>query len=98
MAISIEDVEHVAKLARLALTIEEKKTFRRQLSDVLEHARIISEVDTSDVPPTSHTLPLVNVFREDRVWPSLPPDEVTGNAPWAENGLFRVPRIIQGGG
>lgn len=94
MAISIEDVEHVAKLARLALTDEEKETFRRQLSDVLEHARIISEVDTSDVPPTSHTLPLVNVFREDRVWPSLPPDEVTGNAPWAENGLFRVPRIV----
>jgi aspartyl-tRNA(Asn)/glutamyl-tRNA(Gln) amidotransferase subunit C len=94
LAISIEDVEHVAKLARLALTDEEKKTFRRQLSDVLEHARIISEVDTSDVPPTSHTLPLVNVFREDRVGPSLPPDEVTGNAPWAENGSFRVPRIV----
>ncbi len=94
MAISIEDVEHVAKLARLALTDEEKETFRRQLSDVLEHARIISEVDTTDVPPTSHTLPLVNVFREDRARPSLPPDEVTRNAPWAENGAFRVPRII----
>ena len=94
MAISIEDVEHVAKLARLALTDEEKETFRRQLSDVLEHARIISEVDTSDVPPTSHTLPLVNVFREDRSRPSLPLEEVTSNAAWAEDGAFKVPRII----
>ena len=94
MAISIEDVEHVAKLARLALSEEEKETFRRQLSDVLEHARIISEVDTADVPPTSHALPLANVFRHDRSRPSLPTDEVTSNAAWAEDGGFRVPRII----
>lgn len=94
MAISNEDVEHVARLARLALTDEEKGTFRRQLSDVLEHARIISEVDTSDVPPTSHTLPLVNVFRKDKSRPSLPRDEVTANASWAEDGAFRVPRIV----
>jgi aspartyl-tRNA(Asn)/glutamyl-tRNA(Gln) amidotransferase subunit C len=94
MAISIEDVEHVAKLARLRLSDEEKETFRRQLSDVLEHARVISEVDTEDIPPTSHTLPLVNVFREDEVRPSLPVEEVTRNAPWAEGGAFKVPRII----
>ncbi len=94
MAISIEDVEHVAKLARLALSEDEKETFRRQLSDVLEHARIISEVDTSDVPPTSHALPLSNVFRHDRSRPSLPIDEVTSNADWAEEGSFRVPRIV----
>jgi aspartyl-tRNA(Asn)/glutamyl-tRNA(Gln) amidotransferase subunit C len=94
MAISREDVEHVAKLARLRLSDEEKETFRRQLSDVLEHARVISEVDTEDVPPTSHTLPLVNVFREDDVRPSLPVEEVVQNAPWAEGGAFKVPRII----
>jgi aspartyl-tRNA(Asn)/glutamyl-tRNA(Gln) amidotransferase subunit C len=94
LAISIEDVEHVAKLARLALDDKEKEVLRQQLSDVLEHARIISEVDTSGVPPTSHTLPLVNVFREDRVCPSLAPGEVTGNATWAEGGAFRVPRIV----
>jgi len=94
LAISIEDVEHVARLARLALTDDEKVTFRRQLSDVLEHARVISEVDTGGVPPTSHTLPLVNVFREDKTRPSLPPGEVTGNASWAEGGAFRVPRIV----
>jgi aspartyl-tRNA(Asn)/glutamyl-tRNA(Gln) amidotransferase subunit C len=94
LAISIEDVEHVARLARLALTEEEKEKFGRQLSDVLEHARVISEVETSDVPPTSHTLPLVNVFREDRSRPSLPLEEVTSNAAWAEDGAFKVPRII----
>jgi aspartyl-tRNA(Asn)/glutamyl-tRNA(Gln) amidotransferase subunit C len=94
MAISIEDVEHVAKLARLALSDDEKETFRRQLSDVLEHARIISEVDTSGVPPTSHPLPLVNVFRHDRSRPSLPQDEVTSNAAWAEDGAFKVPKIV----
>jgi aspartyl-tRNA(Asn)/glutamyl-tRNA(Gln) amidotransferase subunit C len=94
MAISIDDVEHVAKLARLRLGDEEKETYRRQLSDVLEHARVISEVDTEGVAPTSHTLPLVNVFREDEVRPSLTVEEVTGNAAWAEGGAFKVPRII----
>ena len=94
MAISTGDVEHVAKLARLKLTDEEKETYRRQLSDVLEHARVISEVDTEGVEPTSHTLPLVNVFREDEVRPSLPVEEVTRNAAWAEGGAFKVPRII----
>ena len=94
MAISIEDVEHVARLARLKLTDGEKETYRRQLSDVLEHARKISEVDTEDVPPTSHTIPLVNVFREDRLKPSLSVEEATGNAPWAVEGSFKVPRII----
>jgi len=94
MAISQEDVEHVARLARLALTDEEKEKMRRQLSDVLEHARAIADVDTSDVPPTSHTLPLVNVQRADEVTPCLPVEEVTRNAPWAVGGAFKVPRII----
>ena len=94
MAISIEGVEHVAKLARLRLSAEEKDTFRRQLSDVLEHAAVISSVDTEGIPPTSHTLPLVNVFREDEIRPSLPVEEVTSNAPWAVGGAFKVPRII----
>lgn len=94
MAISIEDVEHVARLARLQLSQEEKEKFRRQLSDVLDHARRISEVDTDEVPPTSHVMPLVNVMREDRVRESLPLDEAKRNAPWAEDGGFKVPRII----
>lgn len=94
MAISIEDVEHVARLARLKLDAEEKETFRRQLSDVLEHARVIGDVDTEGVEPTSHALPIVNAFREDEVRESLPVEEAVRNAPWAGNGAFRVPRII----
>ncbi len=94
MAISIKEVEHVAKLARLALSSEEKEAMRRQLSDVLEHAHRISEVDTEGVSPTSHVVPLVNVFREDVVRTSITPGEATGNASWAEEGAFRVPRIL----
>lgn len=94
MAISIEDVEHVAKLARLALSDREKETFRSQLSDVLDHAKVISEVDTDNVKPTSHTVQIDNVLREDRCTPSLSVEEATANAPWADSGGFKVPRII----
>ncbi|MBU4178663.1 MAG: Asp-tRNA(Asn)/Glu-tRNA(Gln) amidotransferase subunit GatC [Actinobacteria bacterium] len=94
MAISMEEVEHVAKLARLALSGEEKEAMRCQLSDVLEHAHRVSEVDTEGVLPTSHVVPLVNVFREDVVRPSITPFEATGNASWAEEGALRVPRIL----
>lgn len=94
MAISIEDVEHVAKLARLAIDDEEKEMFRRQLSDVLDHARRISEVDTSGTEPTSHAVPAVNVFREDEKRPSISNEDAVRNASWAVDGEFKVPRII----
>ncbi len=94
MSISTEDVEHVARLARLRLSVEEKEMFRRQLSDVLEHARRISEVDTTGVPPTNHAIPLSNVYREDVETASLPVEEAISNAPWAQDGAFRVPRIV----
>jgi len=94
MAITVEDVEHVARLARLRLDDEEKETYRDQLSGILEHARAIGELDTAGVPPTSHALPVVNVFREDEVRPSLPVEEATGGAPDAEGGAFKVPRIV----
>lgn len=94
MALSIEEVEHVARLACLALTGEEKELFSQQLSDVLEHARVISEVDTSSVEPTSHPIPLTNVFREDEVTPSLSVEEATSNAPVEKGGFFSVPRIL----
>lgn len=94
MAISMEDVEHVALLARLALSEEEKELFRRQLSDVLDHARKISAVDTEGIPATSHAYPLANVYREDEVRESITMEEATANADWAEDGSFRVPRIV----
>ncbi len=94
MNISREQVEHVARLAALALTEEEKKLFGRQLNQVLEHAEVIKSVDTEDVPPTSHAIPMGNVYREDQVRPSLPPEEALRNAPQPEDGFFSVPRIV----
>ena len=88
------DVEHVAQLARLALTDDEIERFTGQLEVILEHAAEIAALDTHDVPPTAHPLPMVNVLRADTVRPSLPRDEVLEMAPAAEDGRFRVPRIL----
>lgn len=88
------DVEHVAWLARLELTPEEREVFGRQLRQILEHAEVISSVDTEGVPPTSRPIPVSNVMREDRVTPSLTQEEALSNAPRQERGAFAVPRII----
>jgi aspartyl-tRNA(Asn)/glutamyl-tRNA(Gln) amidotransferase subunit C len=88
------DVEHVARLARLALSDDEIEQFTRELGVILEHARQVAGLDTRDVPPTAHPLPLTNVFRPDDVHPSLDRDEVLAMAPDAEDGRFRVPRIL----
>lgn len=95
MKISKKDVEHVAKLARLKLTWEEKEKFGKQLSEILEYVEKLNELDTEKVEPTSHVIPLQNVMREDRVKPSLPVEEVLGNAPAREGKYFKVPRIIE---
>lgn len=89
------DVDHVARLARLALTPEEKERFRRQLGLILEHAEKVREVAAEDVPPTSHPVPRSNVFRPDEVTPSLSHDEALAGAPEAEGGRFKVPRIVE---
>lgn len=89
-----QEVEHVALLARLELTEEEKDLYTRQLQDILEYAARLNELDTTDVPPTSHVLPLCNVFREDDVGEHLSPEEVLANAPEREGGFFKVPRIV----
>jgi aspartyl-tRNA(Asn)/glutamyl-tRNA(Gln) amidotransferase subunit C len=88
------DVQHVAALARLALTDDEIEEFTRQLGVILDHAAQVSALDTADVPPTAHPLPLVNVLRPDEVGPGLDRDEVLSQAPAAEDGQFRVPRIL----
>jgi aspartyl-tRNA(Asn)/glutamyl-tRNA(Gln) amidotransferase subunit C len=89
------DIDHVARLARLALTSEERERFRRQLGLILEHAERVSEVAAEDVPPTSHPVPRSNVFRPDEPWASLPHEEALSTAPEAEDGRFRVPRIVE---
>jgi len=88
------DVEHVADLARLALTDEEIEAFTVQLGAILEHAAQVSALDTTDVPPTAHPLPLVNVLRADVPRAGLDRDEVLAEAPAAEEHRFRVPRIL----
>jgi aspartyl-tRNA(Asn)/glutamyl-tRNA(Gln) amidotransferase subunit C len=93
-AISRDDVVHVARLARLDLTEEEVEQFTGQLGAVLEHAADIAALDIADVPPTAHPLPLVNVLRDDVPVPSLDREEVLSQAPAAEDGRFRVPRIL----
>ena len=88
------DVEHVAKLARLALSEDEVEQFTVQLGAVLEHFASVAALDTSGVPPTSHPLPLSNVLRPDERRPTLERDAVMAMAPAEEEGRFRVPRIL----
>jgi aspartyl-tRNA(Asn)/glutamyl-tRNA(Gln) amidotransferase subunit C len=89
------DIDHVARLARLDLSSEEKERLRAQLGVILEHAAKVGEVATADVVPTATAIPRENVLRSDEPRPSLPQEEVLANAPAAEDGRFRVPRIAE---
>jgi len=91
--ISRDEVLHVAKLARLALTDEEVGRFQEQLSAILEAVGKVSELDLDGVPPTSHPLDLVNVLAEDEPAPSLSLAEALANAPDPEDGFFGVPSV-----
>lgn len=91
--ITIKDVEHVAKLARLELTDEEKEKFTKQLGDVLKHVDAMNEVDTSNVEPMAHAIDFVNVMRDDNVYYEQTKDELLKNAPDEESNFFRVPKI-----
>ncbi|MDD5594593.1 MAG: Asp-tRNA(Asn)/Glu-tRNA(Gln) amidotransferase subunit GatC [Candidatus Margulisbacteria bacterium] len=89
------DVEHVAKLARLGLTEEEKTLFAQQLSAILDFADNLKKIKTDDVPPTAHAIALKNIYREDKVIPCRNVEDIMANAPDEENHMFRVPRIIE---
>jgi aspartyl-tRNA(Asn)/glutamyl-tRNA(Gln) amidotransferase subunit C len=91
MAITREEVLHVAKLAHLDLSDEETERFAEQLSAILEAVSKVSELDLADVPPTSHPLDLVNVWRDDEPRRSLPTEDVFANAPARDDGFFTVP-------
>ena len=95
MAVTIEDVRKVATLARLSFSPEEEARLAEDLSRILEYAQKLNELDTEGVPPTSHVLPIHNVFREDVVTPSLPQDKLLANAPSKWRGFFRVPKVIE---
>jgi len=92
--ITRDEVAHLARLARLAVTDEELDVFAGQLDVILGSVARVAEVAADDIPPTTHAVPLTNVLRPDEVRPSLPRDTVLSQAPSAEGGRFRVPRIL----
>ena len=93
-AISREEVAHLARLSRLAVTEEELDRFAGQLDVILQSVARVGEVAAEDIPPTSHSVPLTNVYRDDVPTPSLTQDEALSGAPDAYEGRFRVPRIL----
>jgi aspartyl-tRNA(Asn)/glutamyl-tRNA(Gln) amidotransferase subunit C len=95
MSITGKDVEHVANLARLELTEEEKSQFTGQLNAILKYAEKLNELNTEDVEPTSHVLPITNVMREDKNRPSWPIEKVLLNAPDEEDGQIKVPAVLE---
>jgi aspartyl-tRNA(Asn)/glutamyl-tRNA(Gln) amidotransferase subunit C len=95
MSISLKDVEHVAKLARLELSDEEKQVFTEQLNNILKYAEQLNSLDTEGIEPTSHAMPLLNVMREDKNHTSLPLEKVFLNAPEEEEGQFKVPAVLE---
>lgn len=95
MALTHEEVRAIAHLARLQLTAEEVERFAGQLSDVLDYAARLNEVDTSEISPTASVLPMNAPLRPDEVRPCPPRDQLLANAPDPAGGMFRVPRVLE---
>ena len=94
MRIMREEVESMATLARLELSDKESDEYTLQINDFLEYAGILEKLPTEQVIPTIHAIPLANVLREDIVQPSMPQHQMLSSAPDAENGFFKVPKIV----
>jgi aspartyl-tRNA(Asn)/glutamyl-tRNA(Gln) amidotransferase subunit C len=97
MNITKKDVEHVARLARLALSEEEKERYTAQLESILTYIEKLNQLDTKNVPPTTHVLSLSNVWREDQAEPNRlgPSEDILKNAPESEGPYFKVKKIIE---
>jgi len=95
MALTAEEVLHIAHLARVAMSHADVEKFQEQLSGILTHFETLQALDTEGVEPTSHPLPLESVMRADEVRPSLSREDVLANAPLAEDGLFRVRAVLE---
>ena len=95
MKLNRKDVEHVALLSRLELSEQELDKFTGQLDAILEYIDVLNQVDTSAVEPMAHVLEIRNVMRSDEVQPSLPREAALQNAPEAEDGFFKVPKIVE---
>ncbi len=87
-------VRHIGHLSRLKPTDEEIHLFSEQLSAILEYMEQLNEVDTTDVPPTAHAVPVQNVFRVDEPKPGLTPDQALANAPQRDGGFFALPKVL----
>ncbi len=94
MPVTIKDVDHIAKLAKLSFSEEEKEKFTEQFNQILSFMEKLNELDTSNVEPLSHVIELQNVLRDDNVKPSLPTDEALKNAPAKDEKFFKVPKVI----
>jgi aspartyl-tRNA(Asn)/glutamyl-tRNA(Gln) amidotransferase subunit C len=95
MALTREEVLHVAKLARVGVTDDDVTRFQHQLSDILDHFSALNELDTTDVPPTTQSLPIENVMARDEPIASLPQAEVLANAPEQQEGQLRVRAVLE---
>lgn len=95
MSLSIHEVEHIAKLARLSLSDDEKMLFANQMGSILGYVEKLKELDTDSVIPTSHAVPIENAFREDVVQPSIGVPSALANAPQTAGSFYRVPKVIE---
>lgn len=95
MKLTQEEVLHIARLARLGLAEAEVSRLSEQLSNILEHFKILQQVDTTDVPPTAQSIDLQNVLKSDEVTPSLPQSQVLANAPRREGDFFRIRAVLE---
>lgn len=95
MKITQEIIEHIADLARLNLTEKEKEKLTSEMANIVAYMDKLNELDTTNVPPTSHVKPIHNVFREDKIEKSYDREKILANAPSRENGCFKVPRVVE---
>ena len=89
------DIDHIARLARLDLTPEEKAAFSAQLGDVLAHIEKLKQVDVTRVEPTAHGFPIYNIWQADEPGPTLTPEQALGNAPAQRDGMISVPKVVE---
>ncbi len=95
MAITREEVRHVAMLFRMSVSEEDIAKFQQQLSQILDYFQVLQQVDTEGIPPTSHPISLENVMRADEPRPSYPTEDILANAPLSEAGFFRVRAVLE---
>ena len=95
MRLSKEEVKHISQLARLGLAENDIEKFQSQLSDILENFEILKQVDTNDLPPTTQSITLRNIYRPDKARNSYPAEEILANAPQCENGFFKIKAVLE---